>query len=126
MSKKPTTWDKMTDAEKGALLVAWQKGEAIQYWDLEQAMWVDTYCDPLEFEGDAYRVKVMSKREVAKFHLGLWEGDVVEGRVWFSPVSDTPLEGASAILHMPLVDGEFDLSQLPSWYKFNGQVGEEQ
>ena len=56
-SDTPKTWGEMTDEEKGALLLAWQRGEQLQYWDADNAVWESTDIHPFEFEADAYRIK---------------------------------------------------------------------
>lgn len=59
----PKTWGEMTDAEKGALLLAWQRGKAMQYWNCDDEEWQDTDIHPHEFDADAYRIKPTPERK---------------------------------------------------------------
>lgn len=56
MTDQPKLWRDMTDAEKGALLLAHHEGKEIQFWDeLYCEVWSD--CEPSWEEYSAYRVK---------------------------------------------------------------------
>lgn len=69
-SDTPKTWGEMTDSEKGALLLAWQRGVQLQYWDHDNQEWEDTDIHPFEFEADAYRIKPEHKREKVTLYHG--------------------------------------------------------
>lgn len=65
------TWGEMSDAEKGELLLAWQRGGQLQYWDADNGEWESTDVHPFEFEADAYRIKpVEHKRETVTLYGG--------------------------------------------------------
>lgn len=71
-SDSPKTWGDMTDAEKGAMLLAWQRGGQLQYWDEDNGQWESTDIEPVEFEADAYRIKPEPKRETVTSWWGDW------------------------------------------------------
>ena len=56
MSDQPKTWHEMTDAEKGALLLAEYEGKEIEKFDFHKQVWE---YDPIPFEddGSAFRIK---------------------------------------------------------------------
>lgn len=69
-SDTPKTWGEMTDAEKGELLLAWQRCDQLQYWDTDKKEWESTDIHPFEFEADAYRVKPEPVRETVTLYHG--------------------------------------------------------
>ena len=52
-----TMWKDMTDCEKGALLLAHQRGETIEYLSNVKGRWCLTAGNPDWFDTDTYRVK---------------------------------------------------------------------
>lgn len=52
---EPKTWGELTDAEKGALLLAHHRGEAIQFIPYDGATW--RFCIPQWADNKPYRVK---------------------------------------------------------------------
>lgn len=110
-SDTPKTWGEMTDAEKGALLLARYKGEVIEaYWDKE---WVKA-SGPHYFKFTniyAYRIKPEPKRETVTLHgrkyvskthpEGLWDLDRNERR-----------DGDTHRITFDLIDGEPDCSSV--------------
>lgn len=57
----PTLWRDMTDAEKGALLLAHCEGKVIEYY-AGCGNWEATSCQPWEWAVDAYRVRPEPKK----------------------------------------------------------------
>lgn len=66
----PTIWADMTDAEKGALLLAWQQGKVIE-WFTYDGGWCATNYDPSKWNDAAYRIKPEPKRETVELMADL-------------------------------------------------------
>jgi len=67
--ENPTLWRDMTDAEKGALLLAEYDGARIETWDSEEKFWEDAGFVPFFEDHEAYRVgsgSVVAAREPIK------------------------------------------------------------
>ena len=86
---KPKTWGEMTDAEKGALLLAWQTGGVIEFWNEEELWWEITDCHPQEFEADAYRIRIEPVRETLSQAYGVYGGVPFWGRCTFAHCQPT-------------------------------------
>lgn len=76
----PTLWRDMTDAEKGALLLAKHEGKGIDFWWCGK--WDDTYGSALFLDTCAYRIKPTPKVEQHAIRLvGNDTGDVYYGTI---------------------------------------------
>lgn len=71
-SKTPKTWGEMTEAEKGALLLAYHDGKVIEYYD--DGPWFKCIDNPSWSYGNAYRIKPEQKRETVTIYIGRPEG----------------------------------------------------
>ena len=71
---EPTPWKDMTDAEKGALLLADLEGQAVEYWDALAGKWSEPVAyRPKWFDYDAYRVKPDPVVETVTLKGGVYE-----------------------------------------------------
>jgi hypothetical protein len=91
----PKLWRDMTDAEKGALLLAHHEGKVIQYWD--GCFFDIEFSEPGFYDNDAYRVKpepVRSKVEMFGSKklkgFGLTAGVSTAYRITFETVDGKP------------------------------------
>lgn len=69
-SDAPKTWGEMTDAEKGALLLAHREGKAIEFYSPTFRKWMDPVdAGPSWFDVQPYRIKPEPVREtVTKYY----------------------------------------------------------
>ena len=76
MTDKPKTCAEMTDAEKGALLLAYHEGKTIQTYGPPKG-WLDIN-DPRWLDFGVYRIKPEPKRKTVTLYTGRetgWEAD---------------------------------------------------
>lgn len=80
MTDNPKTWGEMTDAEKGALLLAHHEGKVIEYHNF-YGKWKTCFsgaCVPFRDSGTAYRVRPEPKREtVTMFGADFGKGKTI-------------------------------------------------
>lgn len=72
VSDNPKTWSELTDAEKGALLLAELRGETIESSHNRGKKWKDN-PNKLWHERHSYRIKTEPKRETV--NLAVWQTD---------------------------------------------------
>lgn len=97
-SDEPRTWGKMTDAEKGTLLLAAHEGKVIEHWGSFRQSWQQ--CDPGFYDDCAYRTAPPApKRETESLDVFYNSGFGVEAVAG----SDWP---ASHRITFDTIDGE--------------------
>ena len=103
MTDKPKTWGEMTDAEKGALLLADHDGKEIEVW-LHYDRWEKKHNGGRYIKRRAYRVSPEPVRETVTMYGSLGDGLMLlnRGRVG----SDTHT------LTYDIVDGEIDCASV--------------
>jgi hypothetical protein len=88
----PPTWGEMTDAEKGALLLAHHEGKAIQICNLDDQRWIDASLSFFWNSDFAYRVRpeptylpLEAGRKYSTASQGDWECILVrDGKAWLT------------------------------------------
>lgn len=99
MIDNPITWGEMTDAEKGALLLAHHEGKVIELFSIAARCWLP-FGHPLWRDHKAYRVKPEPKRETVTFYgrvsdidggwLECWPNIVGAHRITFDTIDGKP------------------------------------
>jgi hypothetical protein len=79
-SDTPNTWGEMTDAEKGALLLAAHEGKVIEGWDIHLNEW--RLIIPEWFDIRAYRVRPEPVRETVTLQGRKYTTSVYPDGVW--------------------------------------------
>lgn len=100
------TWGEMTDAEKGELLLAWQRGKVIQCWqdDDTPEYWADI-TDPNWNDDCKFRIKPHPQRETVTLY-----GGTENGKTWGFYTSGANDQRWS--ITFDTIDGTPDLSSI--------------
>jgi hypothetical protein len=74
----PKTWGEMTDAEKGALLLAAHEGKVVEYWS---SVWSEWMHASLNFsDNTAYRVQPRTRVDLTADGVRVGSVDMVDGK----------------------------------------------
>ena len=106
--KTPKLWRHMTDAEKGALLLAQHEGKVIEWLDCA-GCWNATPCP---WKGQyAYRVRPEPKVEAVKLHGRKYNNQIDPSGVWDFDSNECQLDDTHVIT-FNLIDGKPDASSI--------------